>query len=164
MSPFPSVLLNYTDGNQPTVVINNTTYNNWADVVKNVEGVDQPENALIVARMLTHFSYRSRYKVIGDPSAYETTYRKRVTAELVAAATAAAEPTKNKGTRTPVLGTPDFSEISAPQIRDGQLIFFVYDAALLAPYKIEAVPTEPDITKQKQTLLPLKPSTAMSNV
>ena len=74
MSQFPSVLLSYTQDNYPTVIINNTTYNKWGDVVAGVQNVMLPENALIIARMLTHFSHRSRYKVVDDPAVYETAY------------------------------------------------------------------------------------------
>ncbi len=149
MSQFPSVLLNYTDDNQPTVVIDNNTFSSWGDVVTKVGNVAEAENALIVARMLTHFSYRSRYKVIGDPAVYEAALLKRISTEPVV------EPVKGKVTRSQSFGIPDFSTIFAPQITNDQLVFFVYDAALYVPYKVEAVPTESDIAKQKYTPLPL---------
>ncbi len=150
MSHFPPVLLTYTQNNQPTVVIDNTMYNNWSDVVAKVGGVDQVENALIVARMLTHFSHRSRFKVIDDPLVYETAYLKRVAGE------SAVDPAKPKMmVRAAAMGIPDFAALSSPQIVNHQLTFYVYDTALLVPYKVVASPTEPDITKQVYTLLAL---------
>jgi hypothetical protein len=152
MSSFPSVLLSYTSNNYPTVIIDNATYNSWGDVIAKVKGVVKPENALIIARMLTHFSHRSRYKVVDDPLVYETTYRKRVASEPMA------EVSKKPVVRQKSLGIPNFSTIFAPKLSDQQLIFFVYDTALLVPYRVEAEVTEPDITQQKYTLLTLAPS------
>ncbi len=151
MSSFPSVLLSYTQNNYPTVIIDNATYNSWGDVIANVKGVVKPENALIIARMLTHFSHRSRYKVVDDPLVYEAAYRKRVAGEPVA------EVSKKPVIRPRAMDIPDFSTIFTPKITDDQLIFFVYDTALLVPYRVEVDVTEPDITKQKYTLLPLTP-------
>ena len=67
------------------------------------------------------------------------------------------EPSKKPMIRARAMGIPDFTTIFSPQMNDDQLVFFVYDTALLAPYKVEANPSEPDITKQKYTLLPLTP-------
>lgn len=152
MSSFPSVLLSYTSNNYPTVIIDNATYTSWGDVIANVKGVFQPENALIIARMLTHFSHRSRYKVVDDPLVYEAAYRKRVAGEPVA------EVSKKPVARQKALDIPDFTTIFTPKMTEQQLTFFVYDTALLVPYRVEVEVTEPDITKQKYTLLPLTPS------
>ena len=152
MSQFPSVLLSYTPNNYPTVIIDNATYNNWGEVITNVKGVVKPENALIIARMLTHFSHRSRYKVVDDPLVYESAYRKRIAGETVV------EVSKKPVARPKAMDVPDFSTIFTPKIAGDQLTFFVYDTALLVPYMVEVDVTEPDITQQKYTLLPLTPS------
>lgn len=147
----PPVSLIYAEDRSPMVRVGEAVFARWPDVVAGVEGLESPENALPVARMITHFCFRSRYAVIADSAAYEAQTRARIAAEP------AGQPFQQNVIRTRSFGVPDFSTISPPRSDNGRIVWFVADAALGVPYRAECAIRESDLEKVAFDLLPLTP-------
>lgn len=146
---FSPIGLGFNADQTPNLSFDGQHFATWGDVVAKVTGLDAPENVVNVARAMTHFSYKARYRVIEDPEDYEARYRARVATEDPD------QPFEQNQIRSSSFGIPDFSEISAPQIINGKLRYFVADVALHVPYRVEGDPISPDLATQSYELLAL---------
>ena len=148
---FAPISLTFTDQREATLALGAVTFSTWEDVVGQVADLDAPENALFVAQAMTHFSYAGRYSVIEDPAEYCERYKARLDREPKDG------PLEPNAIRVSNFGVPDFATIHSPKIEDGLLRYFVFDVALMVPYRVEATPSNPDLEAQVYTLMDLSP-------
>jgi len=110
-----------------------------------------PENALALARILTHFARKSAYQVIEDPAAFETDYLARMETEDPTA------PWRQGVYRLRDYGKPDFAAIYAPRNTDAGLVFFARDDMIGMPYRVTAGPDDASLQAPVYTPMPLMP-------
>lgn len=111
----------------PAVTWAGRTFTDSVDAVAALQHSPQPlpEKLRFAAQIINHFTFAGEYRFISNPTAFKDEYHatySRCDLRLQLASN--------------VFGPFDVSEIGDPQLRNGQLVFWVYARYTLVPYRV----------------------------
>lgn len=128
----PPMIYSLSDAGLPMVVVGEAEVEERGAVLAAVPALLEARHAAELARLVNHFAQQFRFRVIEDPDAFARHYREQVAAE---------DPGRTWTQGAPRLrdfGMPEFDRIEPPRIVGDRLVFFVEDAYLGIPYRVEA--------------------------
>ena len=128
----PPITFVLTDAGAPAVMVAEAEADTLAEVLQIAPGITDPRWTRLYARVVNHLTYGYDYEMITDPAAFEAEFR--------AAWEAEPETVPDDAPVTPTrlrdLGMPDFTQIAAPAIVDGELVFYVRSNYYGIPYRV----------------------------
>jgi hypothetical protein len=128
-----------SDDDRPVVEVGAARVATLADLVRAAPALKQPDQLPLYCRALNHLKFGTEYRLILDPDAYRARYQRRLESEDPKA------PWQEGVVRVRDFGVCDTSEITAPRMEAGAVIFYVEDDFLGIPYRVDApAPDHPE--------------------
>ncbi len=142
------------DNDKPVLEIEGTRFATLPALMLAVPELKQPEHLSRYCAALNHLAYGLEYRVITDSDAYRARYEAKYQAEDPEA------PFEEGITRLHDFGYCDTSEIQAPRLDGGSVVFYVEDDFLSIPYRVTGPgPGEAEGDVQYEPL-PMQPNKA----
>ncbi|MDK3075274.1 hypothetical protein QO034_19515 [Sedimentitalea sp. JM2-8] len=128
MAQAPQILLSFDDEGAPVVIVDGIEAEDPKALLELVPGLKDAASANQCAKALNHLAHEQTYAIIEDTAAFADWYKQRLASE---------DPDADwvEGTfQLSNYAAPDFSAIKPPEIKEGNLTFFVVNRQLGAIY------------------------------
>lgn len=123
----PYVGFSYDDDNKLCASVGPDEYHSVAELIAAAPFVAEPGHILLLAKALNHFDQGMSYGVIEEIEPYKEDFLKRYAEEEELE-------WDQFNLRVGDFELPDFEQMAAPSIKDGEITFFVNHRGLDAPY------------------------------
>lgn len=127
------------DDDRPLVEVGGARVTTPSELVQAAPALKQPDQLLLYCRAVNHLKHGTEYRLIPDPDAYRSKYRRRLASEDPKA------PWQDGVPRVSDFGVCETAEIALPRMEGESVIFYVEDDYLGIPYRVTApAPNHPE--------------------
>lgn len=125
----PNIRFNFNGDMENVAYVGDTEYRFLTELLFSVQAIHMPENIVLLAQALNHFSHGNDFAVIEDIDDFNDKFRETYAAEEE-------KPFDQYNSSISDFAMPDLDQITPPEIDDAEITFYVVHKGLGIPYRV----------------------------